>query len=76
MTVLGKRMTGKKWTVSLFVLTAMTLAVVSNWNCAQKTETAAVAQDPSVCPKSYESDLEEVQYDPANNNCLNLPHWN
>lgn len=70
MTVLGKRMTGKKWTVSLFVLTAMTLAVVSNWNCAQKTETAAVAQDPSVCPKSYESDLEEVQYDPANNNCL------
>ena len=43
---------------------------MSNWNCAKHSEEASTHSDPEVCPKSYESDLEEVEYDKANNNCL------
>ncbi len=55
----------------LFFVTASTLAVVSNVNCnSSETATVKPPSDDAVCPKSYESDLEEVQYNPDNNSCL------
>jgi len=65
-----KHFSKKKLAIAVFVVSGLTLSVLSNWNCAKPAEQVITQSEPQVCPKSYESDLDEVVYDPTNNKCL------
>jgi hypothetical protein len=58
-----------KWVSIGFIGIALALIVFSNFNCSNEQNPSETGTSEA-CPKGFSSNIDPVQYDPENNNCL------